>query len=84
MSNFPGKKLYEGERYNVISVTRGWVGVKFPEKKCYVIIEWSLCVEIHFNVNPPNKCVTPQKSLNISGNIWTVASKQALKRMFNV
>ena len=27
--NFPGKKRYEGVRFNVISVTRGWVGVKF-------------------------------------------------------
>ena len=28
-----GKKRYEGVRFNVISVTRGWVGVQFPEKK---------------------------------------------------
>ncbi len=27
------KKRYEGIRFNVISVTRGWVGVKFPGKK---------------------------------------------------
>ena len=27
------KKRYEGIRFNVISVTRGWVGVQFPEKK---------------------------------------------------
>ena len=27
------KKHYEGVRFNVISVMRGWVGVKFPEKK---------------------------------------------------
>ena len=26
------KKLYEGVRFNVISVTKGWVGVKFPGK----------------------------------------------------
>ena len=32
MSNFPEKKLYEGVRFNVISVTKGWVGVKFIEK----------------------------------------------------
>ena len=29
---FSGKKRYEGVRFNVISVTRGWVGVQFPEK----------------------------------------------------
>ena len=30
--NFSGKKHYEGVSFNVISVTRGWVGVQFPEK----------------------------------------------------
>ena len=33
VSAFPEKR-YEGVRFNVISVTRGWVGVKFPGKKC--------------------------------------------------
>ena len=32
MSAFPEKKRYEGARFNVITVTRGWVGVKFPGK----------------------------------------------------
>ena len=32
VSDFPEKKRYEDVRFNVISVTRGWVGVKFPEK----------------------------------------------------
>ena len=41
--SFPGKKRYEGVRFNVISVTRGWVGVKFPGKKRYVTLEWPLC-----------------------------------------
>ena len=30
--SFSGKKSYKGVRFNVISVTRGWVGVQFPEK----------------------------------------------------
>ena len=30
--SFSGEKRYEGVRFNVISVTRGWVGVQFPEK----------------------------------------------------
>ena len=30
--NFSGEKRYEGVMFNVISVTRGWVGVEFPEK----------------------------------------------------
>ena len=31
--NFSGKKHYEGVRCNDISVTRGWVGVQFPEEE---------------------------------------------------
>ena len=27
-----GKKCYEGVMFNVISVTRVWMGVQFPEK----------------------------------------------------
>ena len=34
------KKRYECERFNVISLTMRWVGVNFPEKKRYVILEW--------------------------------------------
>ena len=39
---FSGKKCYEGVRFNVIGVTRGWVGDQFPEKNCYVTFEWPL------------------------------------------
>ena len=39
---FSGKKRYEGVSFNVISVTRGWVGVQFPDKKRYVTFEWPL------------------------------------------
>ena len=35
-----GKKRYEGVRLNIISVMRGWVGVKFRGKKRYVTLEW--------------------------------------------
>ena len=42
---FSGKKHYEGVRFNVISVTRGWVGVQFPGKKRYVTLEWPLYTE---------------------------------------
>ena len=31
-ANIFRKKRYEGVMFNVISVTRGWVGVQFPEK----------------------------------------------------
>ena len=40
--SFPRKKCYEGVNFNVISVTRGWVGVKFPGTKRYVTLEWLL------------------------------------------
>ena len=36
------KVIARGLRFNVISVTRGWVGVQFPEKKHYVTLEWPL------------------------------------------
>ena len=39
---FSGKKHYEGVRFNVIGITRDWVGVQFPEKKRYVTVEWPL------------------------------------------
>ena len=42
VSAFPEKKHYEGVRFNVISVTRGWVGVEFPGQKRYVTLEWPL------------------------------------------
>ena len=39
MSNFPEKTRYEGGRFDVINVTRGWVGGgPISRKKCYVII----------------------------------------------
>ena len=37
---FSAKKRYDGLRFNDISITRGWVGVKFPEKKHYITLEW--------------------------------------------
>ena len=45
MSAFPEaiasrKRRYEGVRFDVISVARRWVGVKFPGKKRYVTLEW--------------------------------------------
>ena len=46
MSDFSEKKRYEDLRFNVISVTRGWVGVKFPEKKRYATIEWPLILTL--------------------------------------
>ena len=37
------KKRYEDVRFNVISITRGWVGVEFPEKKLNVFQKfWTL------------------------------------------
>ena len=37
---FSIKKRYEGVRFNVISIMRGWVGVTFPGEKHYVTLEW--------------------------------------------
>ena len=30
--NFSEKKRYKDVRFNVVRITRGWVGVQFPEK----------------------------------------------------
>ena len=43
---FSEKLRYEGVIFNVISVTRGWVGVQFPGKKRYVTLEWPLTVNL--------------------------------------
>ena len=51
MSAFP-KKRYEGARFNVTSVTWGWVGVKFPGKKDYVTLEWPLRYSLPTNFIP--------------------------------
>ena len=45
--SFSGKKHYEGVRFNVISVMRGWVGVNFPGKKYCVTLEWPLLFSLH-------------------------------------
>ena len=42
MSEFPEKKRHKDVRFNVISVSRGWVGVEFPEKNRYVTLQWPL------------------------------------------
>ena len=43
------KKHYECVRFNVISVTRGWVGVKFPGTKRHVAHEWPLWQSLQTN-----------------------------------
>ena len=47
VSNVLEKKRYEGVRFNVISVTRGWVWVQFPGKKRYLTLEWPQCSYIY-------------------------------------
>ena len=46
------KKCYEDVRFNVISVTRGWVGLKFPGKKHYVAHFNGLCKVKKIPENP--------------------------------
>ena len=41
--DFPEKSIDDSERFNVISVTRGWVGGgPISRKKRYVTLEWPL------------------------------------------
>ena len=57
---FSGKKRYEGVRFNVITVTRGWVGVKFPGKKHYITLELSLSYgSLQENNNPIDYRILP-------------------------
>ena len=39
VSALPEKKRYKGVRFNVISATRGWVGVICPVKKRHVTLQ---------------------------------------------
>ena len=55
VSHFLEKKHSEGVRYNVISITRGWVEVQFPGKKRYVTLEWPL----NYSSSTTFKCCEP-------------------------
>ena len=44
--SFSGKKCYDCVMFNVISVTRGWVGVQFPGKQRYITLEWPLPTKV--------------------------------------
>ena len=54
------KKCYEDVRFNVISVTRGWVGLKFPGKKRYVAHFNGLCKVKKIPENPNKLHLTKQ------------------------
>ena len=63
---FSGKKRYEGVKFNVISVTRGRVGVQFPDKKRYVTREWPLtAVTIYGWVIGNHACRIGERGTNI-------------------
>ena len=64
---FSGKKRYEGVRYNVISVTRGWVGVKFPGKKRYVTLEWPLTLHTYKTHVSQLKCSEKRRRTHRGG-----------------
>ncbi len=40
--SFPEKNHYEFVQFNVISVTGGWVGVKFQGKNPNLTLEWPI------------------------------------------
>ena len=43
---FPGKKRYEGVRFNVFSITGGVGRVQISRKKHYLTLEWPLLMLI--------------------------------------
>ena len=72
MSNFPEKKHYEGVRFNVISITSGWVGVQFPGKKRYVTLEWPLTTK-YYSINTILCCAkVTSNSLARKINSWRI------------
>ena len=54
-SNFP-EELHKGLWFNVVSITRGWVGVKFQGKKRYVTLEWPLKLRLYSSQNVHTIC----------------------------
>ena len=72
-SNFPRKKRYEGVTFNVISVTSGWVGFQFPEKKHYVTLEWPPINEILILVpERDSEDVFPEEARHGADDLMTV------------
>ena len=49
------ERHYEGVRFNVICVTRGWVGVQFSGKRLYVTLEWPLISDSYSRI--PNSSI---------------------------
>ena len=45
--SFHEKKGYEGVKFNIISVPRGWVQVKFPGKKRYVHLKGPWLINVY-------------------------------------
>ena len=62
--SFPGKSV--SKVFNVITVTRGWVGVPFPGKKHYVTLEWPQCHA--FNYSNTDESITFE--LRDSCEVW--------------
>ena len=44
VSDFPGKNIKMMYGSMLLALQGGWVGVKFPEKKRYITLEWPLIV----------------------------------------
>ena len=51
-------------RFNVISVTRGWVEFKFPGKMRYVTLEWPLTI-----TGTHNTCLAPRHGLSRTSHL---------------
>ena len=62
---FSGEKCYEGVRFNIISVARGWVGVQFPKKKRYVTLEWPHISEMLEIQSQIFELISPTTSLHV-------------------
>ena len=64
------KKRYECVRCNVIIVTRGWVGVQFPEKKRYVTLEWPLLSSSHLELHDTGISLSGKTHKKLQTDRW--------------
>ena len=65
------EKRYERIRFNVISVTMGWVGVQFPGKKRYVTLEWPLIACSRDKRHSVKQFLEPSDNMLTTSIIWS-------------
>ena len=73
---------YEGVTFNVIGVSRGWVGVQIPGKRHYVTLEWPL--NIMHQVGLKCALIISVNDLTFSMASFTQLGADSSSRKYNV